>query len=290
MTEYSFTKCQRAIYSSGLPGLDYALNPYIGCEHGCAYCYSPAVLRKEDYIRNWGNFVFIKENLPTLLEKEIAKIKPGCVGIGTVCDPYQPVEKRVEMTRKSLEILKDKKFGLCIQTKSDLVLRDVELLNEERDEVGLTITTLDNGLAKKIEPRASPPDARAQALEELSRLQIRRWLFLGPVIPGVNDFEESLSEVIGIAKKTGSLVIYDKLNLKRGVEERLSKALGNSDFLSLLTHEWWKETSRRIERICREQGVRCEPAFVHTFKQGFRNPKEREKGWSAGRKHLWQDF
>ncbi len=263
MTEYSLVKCRKAISPSRLPGLDYALNPYVGCEHSCAYCYSPAVLRREDYIRNWGNFVFIKENLPSLLEKEIAKIKPGFIGIGTVCDPYQPVEKNAGITRKSLEILKDEKFNLCIQTKSDLVLRDVDLLNRKRDEIGVTITTLDNDLARKIEPRASPPDARAQILEELSHRQVRRWLFLGPVIPGVNDSEESLSAVIEVAKKTGSLVIYDKLNLKRGVEERLSKVLGSSDFLSLLTTDWWEKTARKIERMCKDQGIRCEPAFTH---------------------------
>jgi len=261
MVEYAVVRCRAAISPSRLPGLDYALNPYIGCEHGCAYCYSPAVLGKEDYIKRWGSFVFVKENLPSLLAREVKRLKPGSIGVGTVCDPYQPAERSFEITRRALEILKDEKFNLCVQTKSDLVLRDLDLLNLQRDEVGVTITTLDADLAKRMEPRASPPDARAQVLEELSGSGIKRWLFLGPVIPGVNDSRENILEVVGVARKTGSSVIYDRLNLKRGVAERLSEALGSSDFLKLLTEEWWSKTKEMIERACREAGVRCEPAF-----------------------------
>jgi DNA repair photolyase len=265
MVEYSSVRCRRVLSPSGLPGLDYALNPYIGCEHGCAYCYSPAVLRRRDYLERWGEFVMAKENFAELLAEEVRGLRPGCIGVGTVCDPYQPVERSLCLTRRALEVLRGKGFSVCIQTKSSLVLRDMDLLDRRTDEVGVTITTMDGDLARRIEPRASPPDDRAGVLEELANRDVTRWLFLGPVIPGVNDSGSSLAEVIEVARKTGSQVIYDRLNLKLGVAERLSSSLGNSSFLSALTPEWWERKSAEIERLCRERDVRCEPAFRHAL-------------------------
>jgi len=261
MVEYSSTRCKRALSKSGLPGLDYALNPYVGCEHGCAYCYSPAVLGRREYVERWGEFVIVKENLVELLSKEVKRLRRGCIGVGTVCDPYQPLERKTRLTGRALEILRESGFSVCIQTKSSLVLRDIDLLDRERDEVGVTITTLEDDLARRMEPRASPPGERVNVLEELASTGVRRWIFLGPVIPGVNDSVENLAGIISVARRTGSYVIYDRLNLKVGVAERLAKVLGDSSFLRLLTSAWWRRKEAEIERLCRREGVRCEPAF-----------------------------
>ena len=119
--------CKSALSISNLSGLDYALNPYKGCEHGCIYCYAPSVLRED---RNWGEFVDIKRNIPSVLAKELKTKKKGTIGISTVTDPYQPVEKKFEITRKCLdqiskndyfknkanEILKTcKKYGITVE-------------------------------------------------------------------------------------------------------------------------------------------------------------------------------
>jgi len=263
---YLSTKCKTSLSRSALPGLDYALNPYRGCEHGCLYCYSPAILRDRELTKCWGQQVWIKENVAEILASEVERLKPGVVGVSTVCDPYQPVERREELTRRCLETFARSQFSACIQTKSDLVLRDKDIISGQDFEVGVTLTTMDEELARKLEPRASPPSARVKVLEEFASQGVETWIFLGPVIPEVNDVEEQLRAVIDVARKTRSYVIYDKLNLKVGVLERLERVLCE-DLISRLPElvtrgsDWWSETRRRIERICASSGVRCEPAF-----------------------------
>ena len=126
--------CKAALSRSGLPGFDYALNPYRGCQHGCIYCYSPETLREKRVCyspetlrekREWGSFVEVKRNIPGVLAKELRRLKKGVVGIGTVTDAYQPVEERYGVTRRCLEQLLRRDFPICIQTKSSLVERDI---------------------------------------------------------------------------------------------------------------------------------------------------------------------
>jgi len=121
-------KCKTALSKSNLPGLDYSLNPYRGCQHSCAYCYVPNVLRIK---RNeWGSFVDVKTNIPNVLSKELRIKKPGVVGISTITDPYQPAENNYKLTRYCLEQLLRHDFPVCIQTKSDLVARDIDLISK----------------------------------------------------------------------------------------------------------------------------------------------------------------
>ena len=111
--------CKSALSQSRLLGYDYALNPYRGCEHGCSYCYAPYVLHED---REWGGFVDVKLDIPSVLSKELGRRKKGVVGISTVTDPYQPIEKKYELTRTCLEHLLRHDFPICIQTKSALAL------------------------------------------------------------------------------------------------------------------------------------------------------------------------
>jgi DNA repair photolyase len=124
-------RASTALSPSRLPGLDFALNPYRGCGHGCIYCYSPDVLRlggKEP----WGSFVEVRKNLPVLLAKE-RKACSGVVGLGTVTDPYQPAEEKTRLTRYCLEQLATAKCSVCVQTKSDLVARDTDILSRMKN-------------------------------------------------------------------------------------------------------------------------------------------------------------
>ena len=116
-------KCKTALSKSNLPGLDYSLNPYRGCMHNCAYCYVPNVLRINR--EEWGKFVEVKINIQNVLSKEVKTKKQGIVGISTVTDPYQPIEKRNKITRFCLEQLLKYDFPISIQTKSSLVLKDI---------------------------------------------------------------------------------------------------------------------------------------------------------------------
>jgi DNA repair photolyase len=218
---------------------------------------------------NWGKFVRAKENIAEVLAREVRRKPKGTVGVSTVCDPYQPLEAKLKLTRKCIEVLAKHGFPVSIQTKSSLVLRDVDLIVPKKFDVGVTITTMNRELASKIEPRASPPDARAQVLEEFSSRGVETWIFLGPLIPDLNDDRDSIRQIIKVAKKTRSRLLYDKLNLRRWVLERLGPVIeqerpGLADRLSSLVSmgsEWWRETCSMVESTCRELGIRFEPAF-----------------------------
>jgi len=265
MTEYSSMNCKTALSLSKLPGLRYSLNPYLGCEHGCLYCYSPAVLRDEWMGMNWGKFVRVKENIVEVLKREVRKKPKGTVGVSTVTDPYQPLEAKLELTRKCIEVLAQHDFPVSIQTKSSLVLRDADVIVPKKFDVGVTITTMNRELARHLEPGASAPEARARVLEEFEKRGVETWLFLGPIIPELNDNEESLRHVIEVAAQTRSKVIYDRLNLKRWVLERLEPLLEleklDLRLPELVNAESWRRTCEKIESICGDLGVKCEPAF-----------------------------
>lgn len=267
--EYSNMNCKTALSPSKLPGLRYSLNPYLGCEHGCVYCYSPSTLRDEWMGLNWGKFVRAKQNIVEVLAREVKRKPKGTVGVSTVCDPYQPLEAKLELTQKCIELLSRHGFPVSIQTKSSLVLRDADLIVPEKFDVGVTITTMDRELAGKIEPQASPPEARAQTLEEFSSRGVETWLFLGPIIPALNDGEDSLKQVIEVAHRTRSRLIYDRLNLRRWVLDRLTPVLKEerpelTERLPDLIRgqsEGWRKAFSNVESICRELGVKREPAF-----------------------------
>ncbi len=164
-------------------------------------------------------------NIAEALTQDLTKKKAGTVGLSTVTDPYQPVEKGVELSRRCLEILASTRFRTCIQTKSNLVTRDLDLMKPENCELGVTITTFDTFLAKKLEPGASPPDARAHALIEAAQKKIPTWIFLGPIIPFLTDDETSLNKIFLLAQKANASIIYDKLNIKPTVMQRLRPLL-----------------------------------------------------------------
>ena len=135
--------CSTALSPSKLPGLMYSLNPYRGCQHQCAYCYVPNILRiPRD---QWGEFVHVKTNCPSVLSKEL-RIKPkGVVGLSTVTDPYQPLEKKYQLSRYCLVQLLKHDFPVSIQTKSSLIQRDSDLISQFSDvEIILSIATLND--------------------------------------------------------------------------------------------------------------------------------------------------
>ncbi len=251
-----------ALSPSKLPGLDYALNPYRGCEHACVYCYAPSVIHWDK--GKWGELVEVKVNLPRILSKELRMKKKGVVGLGTVTDPYQPAEKKYEITRRCLELLLMHDFPVCIQTKSSLVLRDMDLLKRfSKIEVGVTLTALDESVREKLEPGASSVDERLRALEELSKNGIKTWVFFGPVMPYITDVD---ALVDAIAKVKPKYVLVDKLRLKEGVWERVREFIGGfkpellADYerIFLKGEDYYSEVFERVLRRCEEKELRCE--------------------------------
>jgi len=255
--------CRTALSPSRLPGLDYALNPYRGCAIGCVYCYSPAVLREG---RPWGRFVDVKRNIPAVLARELKRVARGVVGIGTVTDGYQPVEARYRITRYCLEQLLRAQFPVSVQTKSSLVLKDLDLLTRFDDaEVGITVTTMDETLRRRFEPFASPTERRLEALRRLNEAGLRTWAFVGPILPGVT--EPRLEDLLRGVREAGTTrVLYDRLRFRPGVWERIEPAARDAGLHDryLLARDRpaaLAPVEGHIEALGRELGLRVEPAF-----------------------------
>jgi len=209
-------RCKSVLSRSRIPSLDYAVNPYFGCEHACVYCYATFMLKFREAPGPWGSFVGVKENAPDVLAREVARRKPGSVMFGSVCDAYQPEEARYGITGACLRAFAGVRgFEVGILTKSDLVVRDVDVLRSiERPRVGFTVTTLDDGLAGIFEPGAPPPRSRLEAMREIARAGIPVWGFLGPVLPTFSDSEETLRAILGAMLDAGAgHVLVDTLNL-----------------------------------------------------------------------------
>ena len=216
--------CKTIMGRSGISSVDYAINPYLGCEHGCVYCYARFMSRMGHVGERWGSFVDVKVNALERLRLEAPRRRKGIVLLSSVTDPYQPLERRFELTRGSLRILLEHKFPISILTKSDLVLRDIDLLQRfDSCEVGLTITSKDDSVRRFFEPGASPVEARLAALRKLSDSGIATYVFLGPMLPYLSDegLEILLDELAGCVNR----VIVDKLNIKCGNMEPIRRIL-----------------------------------------------------------------
>ena len=174
---------------------DYAVNAYVGCQHACVYCYAKFMKRFTGHQEAWGAFVDVKVNAAELLAKEIAKKKRGRVWISGVCDAYQPLERKYQLTRKCLEVLVRNEWPVRVQTKSPLVLRDLDILKQGGDvEVGFTITTADERMRKIFEPGAPPVMKRIEALMVLHRAGIRTFVMIAPLLPGAEGLPELLKD------------------------------------------------------------------------------------------------
>jgi DNA repair photolyase len=176
-----------ALVRSRIPGADFVINPYLGCGHGCRYCYAVFMRR---YARHhagapWGSFVEAKVNLPQVLRGELRRKKHReRVFIASVCDPYQPMELRYRLTRQCLEILAEFGWGVSILTRSPLVTRDLNLFEAlEQVRVGLSIPTDDDRVRRVLEPNAPPIPARILTLEKLRAAGLTPGVFIAPMLP-----------------------------------------------------------------------------------------------------------
>jgi DNA repair photolyase len=175
----------------------YSVNPYRGCEHGCAYCFARPT---HEYLGfsaglDFETRIVVKARAPELLrgELESPKWKPETVALSGVTDCYQPVERKLELTRRCVAVLAEFRNPVSVITKNHLVTRDLDLYRElaahHAVRINISITTLDGRLAKELEPRASPPLRRLRAVEELAAAGIPVCVLMAPCIPGLNDHE-----------------------------------------------------------------------------------------------------
>jgi DNA repair photolyase len=221
---YRRVECKSLLNKSGLS--DYAVNCYTGCSHACVYCYARFVTRFTHPHEDWGAFVDIKENAPEVLAKEVKRKAAGHVMLSSVCDAWQPVEESTLLTRRCLELLTQYRFSVSALTKNALAARDLDLLKQGGGELGVTVTTLDAGLARLIEPGASPPEKRLEVLEAGKSKGIKTYAFLGPLMPFLSDTEDNITGLLKAVNDAGVDYFYvDKLNLRYGVWLALLKLL-----------------------------------------------------------------
>jgi DNA repair photolyase len=169
---------------TAIASFDYCINPYIGCGHGCRYCYASFMKRFTAHREPWGEFIDVKVNAPQLLRKQLKRARQGIVALSTVTDPYQPLEEKYQLTRGCLEVLLEDQFSVNILTRSPLCLRDIDLFKQfKKIEVGLSITTHDEGIKNIFEPHSPSIRSRVETLRVLRQEGIGTYVFIGPMLP-----------------------------------------------------------------------------------------------------------
>lgn len=179
-------KAKSALVRSKIPGVDYVINPYLGCGHGCRYCYAVFMRKYSHHPRSpWGSFVEVKTNIAEVLNSELQrKRRPGKALLSSVCDPYQPLENRFQLTRACLEVLQKWGWGIGILTRSPLVTRDLDILSTTPGvSVGFSIPTDNDDIRKILEPNSPPIGARLSALKKLHKAGTFTWVFIAPILP-----------------------------------------------------------------------------------------------------------
>jgi len=232
---------------------DYCVNPYTGCEVGCVYCYAALFMRRySGHSEPWVEFVDVKVNAPALLAKQIVKAKRGTIWFASVCDPYQPLEERYALTRRSLEVLVGHDFPVEIQTKSARVRRDLDVIRRIPSvEVGFTIATDDETIAGMFEPRASPIGERVEVLREFKAAGVSTFAFAGPLLPGN---PERLAALLAGAVDR---VLIDRMNYIPAVKAFYAR----HGLLDALTDSFFRTQSARLAKALRARGIRVETVF-----------------------------
>jgi len=218
-TQFLRDLSQTVISYNNSPDIPYhaSLNPYRGCEHGCAYCYARPT---HEYLGfsaglDFETRIMVKENAPELLRRELCapRWKPQMLALSGVTDPYQPVERRLKLTRRCLAVLAEFRNPVSITTKNYLVTRDMDLLRElaahQAVAVNLSINSLDGELARKLEPRAASPQMRLAAVEALAKAGVPVGVLVAPVIPALNEHE--IPSVLAAAKDAGAGWAYTEV-------------------------------------------------------------------------------
>ena len=255
------------VKAKGIFTSDYGINLYRGCTHGCIYCDSRSAVYN---INHKFEDIEVKENAVELLKKELIKRKPCMIGTGAMTDPYIPLEKRLEHVRKSLKLVYRYGFGWACITKSDLVLRDIDLLKKINEKtkavVQVTMTTADDDLCRMIEPNVCVTSRRVEVLQRLKEENIPTVVWLCPLLPHINDTEENINALLdscidaevkgvlnmgmGLSLREGNReYFYEQLDKRfPGIKERYIEEYGDSYFIH-------SRDDRRLRRILRK---RCE--------------------------------
>ena len=264
----------------------YGMNIYRGCTHGCIYCDSRS--RCYHFTHPFED-IEVKQNAPELLEKALRSKRKKCmIGTGSMSDPYMHCEENLRLTRRCLEIILKNGFGLAIQTKSDRILRDIDLLSEinrsAKCVVQITLTTYDDDLCRIIEPNVCDTKRRIEVLEEMQKRGIPTIVWLTPILPFINDTKENITAILNECVRVGVKGVIDfgmGLTLREGdreyyyaaldkhfpgMKERYIKRYGNAYELPSPNA---KELTELFRSICNDNGILSNPDECFGFMQEF---------------------
>ena len=247
-------------------GFEASINPYRGCEHGCIYCFARP---NHEYLGfsaglDFETKILVKENAPELLRREMSspRWKPQVIAISGVTDAYQPIERRLQLTRQCLQVLVEFRNPVVIITKNELVTRDIDLLSElarfDAVLIFVSVTSLDAELARELEPRASQPNRRLAAIEALTKAGIPVGTLVAPVIPGLTDHEMP-GILAAVAKAGASAAGFVPLRLPYGVAPL---------FEEWLTLHRPLQKEKILNRVREIRGGRLNDPNFHTRMQG----------------------
>lgn len=255
------------------------MNIYRGCSHGCIYCDA----RSTCYQMNHAfEDIEVKKNAPELLESALRSKRKKCViGTGAMCDPYLHIEKELRLTRRCLELIDEYGFGLAIQTKSDMILRDLDLLKsinrKSKCVVQMTLTTYDEDLCKIVEPNVCTTARRIEVLDIMRKEGIPTVVWMTPILPFINDTQENILGLLEACRKTqvyGIIIFQLGLTLRDGdrqyyyakldqhfpgLKDRYKRVYGNAYELPVPEQ---KELMKLIRQKCDESGIVCDEAKI----------------------------
>ena len=259
-------KCRSILNRSRLPGVEFVVNPYMGCGHYCEYCYTLSMIfnvskvPEKDY-----RCVCVKVNAPEVLERQIRGFRGKKeVFMSSTCDPYQPLEKKYEITRKLLKILLRHGFRVSILTKYGLVLRDMGILKKFRDcEVGVTLTGLMDEDRMRLEPMSAGHSERIETLRALKDSGIKTYAFIGPIMPMLSKLETVFSDVSGLVDYAyvDRLNIYSKVwsNMEPLLKEHYPELLGKYRLLRVkntsFARNYWSRRREKVKELSEKYSV-----------------------------------
>ena len=272
--------------AKGILSAKNGMNMYRGCTHGCIYCDSRS--RCYNFTHDFED-IEVKQNAPELLENALRSKRKKCmIGTGAMCEPYMHCEKTLEITKRCLEMIDKYEFGLAIQTKSDLILRDLELLKsinkKSKCVVQMTLTTYDEDLCRIIEPDVCTTKRRFEVLKIFRDNGIPTVVWLDPILPFINDTRENIGGILGYcieAGVKGILCFGMGLTLREGNREYFYEKL-NEHFPGLRSKYHQKygysyeigsdnnaELMQIVRRKCKEHGIMCNPGEVFSYLRRF---------------------
>ncbi len=252
-----------ALRKDPLPGIDYSFNPYIGCYHGCIFCFVPRLFRVDRAA--WGASVAVKRNAATVLAREVRKLPKGLVAISTATDPYQFVEGKYRITRHALEVLLRAQWPVSVLSRSPLMIRDIDLFARfDEIEVGMSVPTLDDRARALLEPWAPPIDARLRCLRALADAGLTTFVGFAPAYPPTGGWTPD-----GIADafaRVGVKKMFTRaLDARWGVPEAIAERLDGSDLAPDLARIGDLATIgpfvSRLGEACRARGIEFRNAF-----------------------------